>query len=89
VTRESVTFVHEGTTLFEEPTSSLREASPIGRAGRPTGFFRIAFSNGKIYNFRDPKANSPDRSSYLMLKKALLGSRFLAAEAEPGNGSAA
>jgi hypothetical protein len=71
MTPESVTFVQEGTTLFEEPTSSVREVSPIGRAGRPTGFFRIAFSNGKIYNFQDPKANSPDRSSYLMVKKAL------------------
>jgi len=71
LTYDSVRFVQDGNAVFEEPSSTVKAVESISMMGQPTGFFRIAFTDGKIYNFQDPKGKSPQNSSYAIIKKRL------------------
>ena len=65
----AVNFVQEGKTIFDQPTSNIKEISEIhDPMGSYNKIFRIAFSDGKAYGFGAASSSAMDLDK---LKKKL------------------
>jgi hypothetical protein len=51
LTAGTVKFMDEGKPLFEKPISSVKGIGEMMMQGKPSGMFRIVFTDGKIHNF--------------------------------------
>ena len=67
----TVKYMDQGKPVFEEPVSAVKGVGEMMMQGKPSGLFRIVFTDGKIYNFGANGQGSSDSSTVKFIRKKL------------------
>ena len=68
---DTVKFMDQGQLVFEKPTSSVKGIGEMMMQGKPSGLFRIVFTDGKIYNFGAGGQGSNESDTIKFIRRKL------------------
>jgi hypothetical protein len=71
LTPSTVKFVDQGKLVFEEPVSAVKAIGEMMMQGKPSGLFRIVFTDGKIHNFGAGGQGSNQSGTIKFIRKKL------------------